>query len=509
MVKLFGWEVKRSDDSIINQPSFTEKINDDGALNVGAALGGAYNTIWDIEGTAKTEAELVTRYRQMMNNPEIQQAVDEIVNDAINIDAHEEVVKVVLDDTPLSANIKELIINEFKEILRLLDFSNQGYEIFSKFYVDGRLNYHIIIDEEALGNGILELRYIDPRKIRLIRENIDIPIPGQGTGAFLKKIKKEYYMYSETGFGTTINNTNTAGNGNFSGLRIAKDSIARVTSGLTNENNSLVLSYLHKAIKSLNQLRMLEDATVIYTITRAPDRRIFYVDVGELPKAKAEQYLHDMMARHKNKVSYDTSTGEINDNRKMLTMTEDYWFPRRGGNRVTEVDTLPGGQGIGQDQNLPYFQNKLYKSLNVPVARLQPETMYNFGRSSEISREEIKFAKFITRLRARFSLLFDICLEKQLILKGIISPEEWDELKNKIRYDFIKDNYFEELKEMEILREKINTLNEVKPYIGEFFSYEWVGKNVMFMTEDEIEEMQGRIQEERKAGMYPEQEQQQ
>ncbi len=509
MVKLFGWEVKRSDDSMINPPSFTEKINDDGALNVGAALGGAYNTIWDIEGTAKTEAELVTRYRQMMNNPEIQQAVDEIVNDAINIDAHEEVVKVVLDDTPLSANIKELIINEFKEILRLLDFSNQGYEIFSKFYVDGRLNYHIIIDEEALGNGILELRYIDPRKIRLIRENIDIPIPGQGTGAFLKKIKKEYYMYSETGFGTTVNNTNTAGNGNFSGLRIAKDSIARVTSGLTNENNSLVLSYLHKAIKSLNQLRMLEDATVIYTITRAPDRRIFYVDVGELPKAKAEQYLHDMMARHKNKVSYDTSTGEINDNRKMMTMTEDYWFPRRGGNRVTEVDTLPGGQGIGQDQNLPYFQNKLYKSLNVPVARLQPETMYNFGRSSEISREEIKFAKFITRLRARFSALFDICLEKQLILKGIISPEEWDELKNKIRYDFVKDNYFEELKEMEILREKINTLNEVKPYIGEFFSYEWVGKNVMFMTEDEIEEMQGRIQEERKAGMYPEQEQQQ
>lgn len=500
-MRLFGFEIKRFEDGVENQhPSFAEPQNDDGALNLGSAVGGSYGMLWDIEGTAKSEAELVTRYRGMMLNPEIQQAVDEIVNEVINIDSHEEVVKIVLDDTGLPDRVKDRVVEEFENVLSLLDFSNHAYDIFSKFYVDGRLNYHVIIDEKDLRRGILELRYLDPRKVRLVREMDDQPIPGQGAqAATLKQIRKEYYIYSESGFGTSsVTNYTTS----ISGLKIARDSIVRVTSGIVNESNTVVLSHLHRAIKSLNQLRMLEDATVIYTITRAPERRIFYVDVGNLPKAKAEQYLHDMMARHKNRVTYDPATGEVRDDRKMMTMTEDYWFPRREGNRSTEVETLQGGAGLGEDRNLPYFQNKLYKSLNVPVARLQPETMYSFGRGSEITREELKFSKFVKRLRARFSILFDRCLERQLVLKGVMSPEDWAAIRDKIRYDFMKDNFFEELKETEILREKLNTLNEVEPLVGKYFSREWIIKHVLFMSDDEMRQMQKEMDAERMAGYY-------
>lgn len=500
-MRLFGFEITRLEDEVEYQrPSFAEPLNDDGALNIGAAVGGSYGMLWDIEGTAKSEAELVTRYRGMMLNPEIQQAVDEIVNEAINIDAHEKVVQIVLDDTGLPDKVKDRIIEEFDNVLGLLDFSNHAYDIFSKFYVDGRLNYHVIIDEKNLGAGIQELRYLDPRKIRLIREMDDDPIPGQGSqSASIKRIRKEYYMYSENGFGTTSTTNNSM---TITGLRIAKDSIVRVTSGILNESNTVVLSHIHRAIKSLNQLRMLEDATVIYTITRAPERRIFYVDVGNLPKAKAEQYLHDMMARHKNRVTYDPATGEVRDDRKMMTMTEDYWFPRREGNRSTEVETLQGGAGLGEERNLPYFQNKLYKALNVPVARLQPETMYSFGRGSEITREELKFGKFIRRLRSRFSILFDRCMERQLVLTGVMSPEDWKFIQNKVRYDFMKDNFFEELKETEILREKLNTLNEVEPLVGKYFSRSWVVRNVLFMSDDEVREMQKEMDIEREAGYY-------
>lgn len=499
-MKLFGFEITRAEDEVGYQhPSFAEPLNDDGALNIGAAVGGSYGMLWDIEGTAKSEAELVTRYRGMMLNPEIQQAVDEIVNEAINIDAHDKVVRIVLDDTGLPERVKDRVIEEFDNVLSLLDFSNHAYDIFSKFYVDGRLNYHVIIDEKNLGAGIVELRYLDPRKIRLVREMEDEPIQGQGSQASIKKIRKEYYMYSESGFGTS---SATNFSMSISGLKIAKDSIVRVTSGILNDSNTVVLSHIHRAIKSLNQLRMLEDATVIYTITRAPERRIFYVDVGNLPKAKAEQYLHDMMARHKNRVTYDPATGEVRDDRKMMTMTEDYWFPRREGNRSTEVETLEGGSGLGEERNLPYFQNKLYKALNVPVARLQPETMYSFGRGSEITREELKFGKFIRRLRSRFSILFDRCMERQLVLKGVMSPEDWKIIQNKVRYDFMKDNYFEELKQIEILREKLNTLSEVDPLVGKYFSREWVVQNVLFMSDDEIREMQKQMDAERAAGYY-------
>lgn len=493
-MRLFGFEIKRSEDEPKNQPvSFAEPLNDDGALNVGNAVGGSYGMLLDLEGTAKSEAELVTRYRALTVNPEIQQAVDEIVNEAISVDSHDKVVNIILDETDLSDKVKEKISEEFQNVLQLLDFSNSAYEIFYKFYVDGRLNYHVIIDEKNLKEGIKELRYLDPRKIRLIREMQSDQIKDQASNALTKRIKKEYYMYSETGFGANkVSNYSSS----IQGLKIAKDSIVRVTSGLLNENNSVVLSHLHKSIKSLNQLRILEDATIIYTMTRAPDRRIFYIDVGNLPKAKAEQYLHDMMARHKNRVTYDPSTGEIKDDRKMMTMTEDYWFARREGNNTTEVTTLGGGNGLGEDRNLPYFQTKLYKSLNVPVARLQPETMYSFGRMSEVTREELKFAKFIKRLRTRFSILFDRCLERQLVLKGIIAPDEWKEIQNKIRYDFMKDNYFEELKEAEILREKLETLRQIEEQIGKYFSREWVVKHVLYMPEDEWKEMQKQIKKE-------------
>jgi len=501
-MQLFGYEIRRKQDKEEQPKSFAPPLNDDGAVNVeSTAVGGTYGYFLDIEGSAKTESELVTRYRSMALQPEVQQAVDEIVNEAINIDYNENAIEIVLEETELPSKVKELITEEFENVLRLLDFSNQGYEIFQRFFVDGRLNYHVIIDEKNVNRGIIELRYLDPRKVRLIREN-DSTERDKATGIPFRRIKKEYYMYSETGFGSTTSKTG-GDMQSVSGFRIAKDSIARVTSGLMNETQTLVLSHLHRAIKPLNQLRILEDATVIYTLTRAPERRVFYVDVGNLPKAKAEQYLADMMARHKNKLTYNASTGEVGDSRKFMTMTEDFWFPRREGNRATEIDTLPGGGAtFGDNDNLGYFQKKLYKSLGVPVSRLEPENMYSFGRVSEMTRDELRFSKFVRRLRVRFSILFDTIMEKQLILKGVLTPEEWNECKDKIRYDFMKDNYFEELKQMEILREKMNTLRDIQENVGRYFSRNWVQKHVLFMNDDDIEEMQKEIDLERSAGVY-------
>jgi hypothetical protein len=906
-MNIFGFEIRRKQDKEEQVKSFAAPLNDDGAVNIeSSAVGGAYGYFLDIEGTAKSESELVSRYRSMALQPEVQQAIDEIVNEAINIDYNERAIEIVLDDIKIPDKIKETIREEFDIVLKLLDFSNQGYDVFQRFFVDGRINYHIIIDEKNLKNGIKELRYLDPRKIRLIRENVTSERDKQ-TGIPLKKIKKEYYMYSEGGFGSAVSKPG-GDMQSMTGFKIAKDSIARVTSGLMNETQSLVLSHLHRAIKPLNQLRILEDAIVIYTLTRAPERRVFYVDVGNLPKAKAEQYLADMMARHKNKLTYNASTGEVGDSRKFMcydlstkiplldgrtlelkelideynagkenwvyscdpltgkfypgpvswagvtkteadvvkvtfdngkhvictpdhkfpvwgkgfveaqhltpddsiipgyrrkakitenttleyeqiyknetgkwefthrevaswkdevglreefvyntsrknntkgvihhknfkhidnnpsnlvwmnhkdhldyhkeiasilypdeifdivkecaekqfsvvssleyinnksdfieswkqinfgrnpsgrdvsnldfthrdfsrivkksgyntwhnylkeyetfnredngrrvrnvnavkkgslehyekiskahmgkvyssktwkvispegetlivenlskycrenglnrsnikrnygskgykaeilknhrilsveklddkktvgsisvdnnetyhshhtylldagvytknTMTEDFWFPRREGNRATEIDTLPGGGAniSAYGDNIQYFQRKLFKSLGVPVGRLEPENAYSFGRVSEMTRDELRFSKFIRRLRVRFSILFDTVLEKQLILKGILTPEEWIEIKDDIRYDFMKDNYFEELKQMEILREKLNTLREVQESVGKYFSRSWVQKNVLFMSEDDIETMQKEMDKEREAGVY-------
>ena len=500
-MKIFGFEISRAEEENDNPPvSFVEPTNDDGAITVGNALGGFYGTMLDMEGTAKTESELVTKYRSMAMHPEISQAIDEVVNEAINVDTDDKVVEIQLDDTELPTKVQDKIRDEFDNVLSLLDFRNTAYDTFSKFYIDGRLNYHVMIDNEDVSKGIQELRYVDPRKIKLIRE-IDKKGKDAHSGIPVKKVKSEYYMFSENGF-TASGGIAGQGTGT-TGYRISKDSIVRITSGQMNENNSLVLSYIHPAIKPLNQLRMLEDATVIYTLTRAPERRIFYIDVGNLPKSKAEQYLRDMMTRHKNKLQYNATTGEISDARKMMTMTEDFWFPRRGGERSTEVDTLAGGtsQALSTDENMQYFQRKLYKSLKVPLSRLEPETMYSFGRVSEITRDEMKFAKFIRRMRARFSWLFTNILEKQLVLKGIMTPEEFKQIKNQIRFDFVKDNYFEELKQAEIMRERMTTLRDVEEHVGVYYSREWVIKNILQMSEEDMETMKEQIEAEKE--MYP------
>ena len=507
-MKLFGFEIKRPEDEKSQQPiSFAAPPNDDGAITVeGNSLGGFYSTILDMEGSAKTESELITKYRAMAMQPEIAQAIDDVVNEAISVDIDESVIDISLEKADLPDKVKEKIVEEFDNILALFDISNNGYDMFYKFYVDGRLNYHIIIDEKDLKKGIRELRYVDPRKLKLIRE-MDKKDKDPHSGIPTKKIKNEYYMYSDGGFAGS-NSLTGSGSGATSGFKIAKDSIARVTSGLMNENNSLVLSHLHPAIKPLNQLRMLEDATVIYTLTRAPERRIFYIDVGNLPKNKAEQYLRDMMTRHKNKLQYNASTGEINDSRKMMTMTEDFWFPRRGGERSTEVDTLAGGsaQGLSTDENMQYFQRKLYKALKVPISRLEPETMASFGRTSEITRDELKFGKFIKRVRSRFSWIFNMVLEKQLVLKGILTPEEFENIRNDIRYDFARDNYYDELKDAEILRERLTTLRDVEEQIGKYYSKQWVVRNVLQLSEEEFKEMQDEMEKE-KAEEEPEDDQ--
>lgn len=484
-MQLFGFEIKRKDSTKDELKSFVEPMNDDGAISV--AAGGAQSTFVDLDGTAKTEAELVNRYRSMLLQPEVQSAVDDIVNEAITVSDDKSVVECVTDDIELPESIKKKIREEFDTILKLLDFSNQGYDIFNRWYVDGRLNYHVIIDDKAPKKGILELRYIDSRKIRKVREYERQRV--DNTQFALKRLKNEYYMYTEKGYDSNMTVNGLGANDSIQGLRIAKDSIVSCNSGLINDKNTVIISHLHKAFKPLNQLRMMEDASVIYRISRAPERRVFYIDVGNLPKVKAEQYLREMMVNHKNKLVYDASTGEMRDDRKFMTVTDDFWLPRREGNRGTEITSLPGGQNLGEMEDIEYFQKKLYKSLNVPISRLEADTGFSLGRASEISRDEVKFAKFISRLRSRFAILFDKTLEKQLILKGIIKPEEWDQIKDKIRYNFMNDNHFEELKETEILRDRLAILSDISNYTGDYFSKEWVRKNVLRMTEDDIEEI--------------------
>lgn len=483
-MQLFGFEIKRKDETDLK--SFVEKDDGDGAVNVSAAgAAGAYGTLLDMEGTAKSEAELITRYRQMEMHPEVSRAVDDIVNEAIVVSSDNKVVEINLDDTDLSDNIKKRITEEFDGVLRLLDFSNKGYDTFQKWYVDGRLKYHIVIDEANIRSGIKELRYIDPRKLRKIREIQNKKDPK--TDAVLKNTKNEYYIFNDKGFNSKKSTIGTTDN--VKGIRIAKDSIIEVTSGLLNENNTLVISHLQKAVKALNQLKMLEDAAVIYRIARAPERRIFYVDVGNLPKAKAEQHLRDMMTRHKNRIVYDASTGEMRDDRKHMTMLEDFWMARRNGERGTEITTLPGGANLGEIEDILYFQRNLYKALNVPISRMEADTGFSLGRASEISRDEIKFHKFIQRLRTRFSMLFDEILEKQLILKNVMTIEEWKDIKNNIRYDFQEDNHYEELKEQEILIQRLQTLDAISQHVGEYYSKTWIRKHVLHQSEEDIEEL--------------------
>lgn len=492
-MRLFGFEIKRSSEQEEQQNvSFAPPVEDDGAVVV--AAGGVYGTYVDLEGSARTEAELVTRYRDMMKQPEVDSAVDDVVNEAIVFDGENEIVKINLDRVKMSSGAKKIITDEFNTLLKLLNFNNQAYEIFKRFYVDGRLYYHVIIDENDIASGIKEIRYIDPRKIRKVKEVSKKK--DQTTGATVQKKDREYFLYNDKGY-------NNAGNGNFSqqgaatgGLRIAKDSIVHVTSGLMDANNSVVLSYLNKAIKVLNQLRTLEDATVIYRLSRAPERRIFYIDVGNLPKMKAEQYLRDMMVRHKNRVVYDSQTGEIRDDRKFMTMLEDYWLPRREGSKGTEITTLPGGQNLGEMTDVLYFQKKLYRALNVPESRMQVESTYNVGRSTEIQRDEVKFSKFVNRIRLRFSDLFVKSLEKQLVLKGVMSLDEWQDIVQDVKFDYAQDNYFAELKNLEMMKERLGVLIDLENFAGRYVSHVWIRKNILQQTDEEIEQIDEEMEQE-------------
>jgi hypothetical protein len=491
---LFGFTIARnkSEDDQAVQQSFTPPTNDDGALTITSAA--YYGTYVDLDGTAKNEVELISRYREMAMQPEIEAAIDDIMNEAICQDDDGKNIKIVLDDLKQPEKIKESIRAEFSTILRILNYNNIAQDIFRRYYVDGRMYYHIIIDRENPIQGIKELRYIDPRKLRKVREVKKSK--DERTGVEIMNVINEYYIFNDK--------VVTGGSSNFGpvGVRITTDSIISVVSGLMDSRRAVVLSYLHKAIKPLNQLRMIEDATVIYRISRAPERRIFYIDVGNLPKLKAEQYLRDIMVKYKNKLVYDASTGEVRDDRKHLSMLEDFWLPRREGGKGTEITTLPGGQNLGELEDVKYFEKKLYKALNVPVSRLNPETSgFSLGRSNEITRDELKFAKFVDRIRNKFSDLFDQALRIQCVLKGICTNEEWDEMKENIHYDFIKDNNFSELKEAELMRDRLSLLATIDPYTGRYFSQTWIQRNVLRLTDDEIKAMEKEIDTEKEAGL--------
>ena len=490
---LFGFTISREKDELqkATQQSFSPPATDDGALTITSAA--YYGTYVDLDGTAKNEVELISRYREMAMQPEIESAIDDIVNEAIVQDDDGKITDIVLDNLKVTDKIKKAIKDEFQILLRLLNYQNMAQDIFRRYYVDGRLYYHAIIDKEKPTEGIKELRYIDPRKLRKVREMKKQK--DERTGADVMQTVNEYYIYNDK--------VVTGASSNFGpvGIRITTDSIVSIVSGLMDSRRAVVLSYLHKAIKPLNQLRMIEDATVIYRIARAPERRIFYIDVGNLPKLKAEQYLRDIMVKYKNKLVYDANTGEVRDDRKFMSMMEDFWLPRREGGKGTEITTLPGGQNLGELEDVKYFQKKLYGALSVPISRLEPNQGFSLGRTSEITRDELKFSKFVDRLRNKFTEVFDQALRIQCVLKGICTADEWDLFKENIYYDFIKDNNFTELKEAELMNQRLSLLGAVDPYTGRYFSQAWIQRHVLRLTDDEIDEMQKEIDAEKEEGL--------
>ena len=491
-IELFGFRIGKIEDDVKRAeeiPSFVPSPNVDGAIEV--AVGSVAGQIIDVEGSAKNEAELVTKYRELSMQPECELAVEDIVNEAIVSDVRAIPVEINLDECKQPERVKKRLREEFVTLCEHLDFANLAYDIFKRWYIDGRLYYHIMIDEKKPREGIQELRYIDPRRIRKVRE----PVKANGgkpprRGIPVVPAFNEYFLFNHQGIG---NATQTQG------IKISPDSICLVHSGILDQRNKMVLGYLHKAIKPMNQLRMLEDAVVIYRLARAPERRVFYIDVGNLPKLKAEQYLRDMMAKHKNRLVYDANTGEVRDDRKFMTMLEDFWLPRREGGRGTEITTLQGGQNLGEMDDVEYFKKKLYKALSVPISRLETDNAFNLGRATEISRDELKFTKFVNRLRLRFTHLFDQLLEIQLALTGVMSRAEWAEVKNSISYDFVKDNHFTELKDAELLNSRLAILQSVEQFAGKYFSDEWIQKTILKMGEDEIKEITAQIKKERAA----------
>ena len=493
-IKLFGFTLGQKDIVQVEKPdqaSFTlpTEAIDDGAVTI--TQNAHYGTYVDLEGSARNEIELITRYREMSNHPECDMAIDEIVNEAITHTENGEVLKIVLDNLKQPETIKKKITEEFNNIQKMLNFSNLADDLFKRWYIDGRIYYHVVVNEKDPKKGIQELRYIDPRKIRKVREIQKERDPK--TGANIIKSLAEYYVYNDRGSTTQTFTANAT-----QGLRIAPEAIINVNSGLMDAKNVFVISYLHKAIKALNQLRMIEDAVVIYRISRAPERRIFYIDVGNLPKGKAEQYIRSIMIQYRNKLVYDASTGEIRDERKHMSMLEDFWLPRREGGKGTEITTLPGGQNLGEMEDVKYFQKKLLNALNVPASRLDTNSgsMMGLGRTTEVTRDEVKFSKFVNRLRNKFAQVFDHALKIQLVLKGVCTTEEYEDFREQIYYDFIKDNNFTEMRDAELLRERINTATMLDPFIGKYYSAAWVRKNVLQMTDEEITQMEKEIEEE-------------
>jgi len=488
MSQLFGYSLERAKKGQATGPSFVRKESDDAATPL--AGGGFFGTSIDLDGSYKDEADLIRRYREMSIHPECDRAIDDVVNEAIAGELDDTPVEVELSNLQVSNNIKKKIREEFHNILRLLDFDKKAYDIFRRWYIDGKLYYHKMIDVKNPRRGITELRYIDPRKIRKVieyeqqkdRQYVD----PRTMEAQLAPKAAEYYIYNPKG----LRGLET------SGVKIAPDAIAFSHSGLKDMNKNVIMSHLHKAIKALNQLRIIEDSLVIYRLSRAPERRIFYIDVGNLPKQKAEQYLREVMSRYRNKLVYNADTGEIRDDRKFMSMLEDFWLPRREGGRGTEITTLPGGQNLGELEDVKYFQRKLYRALNVPESRLESESTFNLGRAAEITRDEVKFQKFVTRLRKKFSELFHDLLKTQLVLKGIISIEEWDEMSEHIQYDFVADNYFSELKEKEILTERLNLVSAMDPYAGKYFSIDYIRRQILRQTDAEMEEIDKQIEKE-------------
>jgi hypothetical protein len=499
MAELFGYEINRKKEAA-KAKSFVAPSDEEGTLDI-AGGAGFFSQYINLDKSAKNDWDLIRKYRTSSEAPECDQAIEDIVNESITADETDSSVKLDLDMVDLSKSIKNKISTEFDEVLRLLEWKHRAHDIFRRWYVDGRLFYHKMIDEKQSRKGITELRYIDPKfikKVRLVEKDKGSDLKSDGID-LIKRVQ-EFYIYNEAGVYPGLTGVGGPGVKNSQGLKVSPDSIAYATSGIFNPTTKQVYGYLHKAIKPVNQLRMMEDATVIYRISRAPERRIFYIDVGNLPKPKAEAYLKDVMSRYRNKVVYDGNTGEVKDDRNQMSMLEDFWLPRREGGRGTEITTLPGGQNLGEMDDVRYFQEKLYKSLNIPISRLQSDSGFNMGRSAEITRDEIKFTKFIQRLRKRFSILFQDILKTQCILKGIITPEDWDSIKESIIYDFNDDNHFFELKDAELLEARINQLNSITEYVGTYYSIEWVRRNVLKQTQADMEKIDKEIEDEKSAG---------
>ena len=501
-MELFGYELKRKKDEGKAQ-SFVPPSNDGSVIEIGseqgmggfAATGGVIGQYVDMEGGIKNEADLVARYRTMALVPECDSAIEDIVNESLASNDLDAPVSINLDRVnKIPEGTKKKIRNEFEEILTLLGFRDLSHDIYRKWYVDGRLYYHKMVDKKNPQKGIQGLRTIDPQKIRKIREVKKEK--DEKTGVEIVEDILEYYIYNDQGFDKSGNNTGQT-------VKIHNDAVTHVTSGLLDYNKTVVVGYLHKALKPVNQLRMLEDALVIYRISRAPERRIFYIDVGNLPKARAEQYLKEVQTNYRNKLVYNADTGEVKDDRRHMNMLEDFWLPRREGGRGTEISTLPGGQNLGEIEDIMYFQKKLYRALNVPISRLETETAFAIGRATEISRDEVKFSRFVDRLRLKFSRLFDDVLRTQLLLKNIITEDDWKAMKEYVSYDFQKDSHFVELKDAEILRERINTLEQMDQFVGKYYSEAWIRKNVLRQSEQEIVDIDTEIKSQGAVGMGP------